>query len=236
MRTRTVSVLEEETMNEPAAIAIDGPVASGKSTVGRKLAQRLGYRFVDTGVMYRAVTWIALRERIAIEDEEALAMVASNARIQVNNDPWVSHETVVDGVEITAELNSNEVERAVSSVSKIRGVRQALVIAQQQMAATVKMVMAGRDIGTVVLPDAPFKVFLIATAAERIRRRFEEMQRGGRPLSENDVRRDLTNRDVLDSGRTESPLRAAPDAHRVVTDGLTIEAVVDRIIEIIKGR
>jgi len=214
----------------PTVIAIDGPGASGKTSVGRALAERLGYRFVDTGTMYRAITWVALAQAVPLDDEQALESLAAETEIGIESGEGGRHTVLANGADVTFHLTSADVERAVSLVSRLAAVRRTLVAAQQRMAAGGKVVMVGRDIGTVVLPDAPLKVFLEAAPQERVRRRHQELRMGGRAITVTEVQEGLEGRDSLDSQRAESPLRAAPDAWRVQTDGLTVAAVAERII------
>ena len=221
-------------MPVPSVIAIDGPVASGKTSVGKALARSLGYRFVDTGLMYRAVTWVALQQQVPLDDDEALGALAREASVDIVPYPEGGESRVMaGGVDVTAHLSSREVEQAVSLVSRVAAVRRALVAVQKRMAEAGKVVMVGRDIGTQVLPDAPVKVYLEASLEERVRRRYEEQLEAGRPASMGDVRDGLGRRDTLDSQRAESPLRPAADAVHVVTDGLTVEGVVQRILDLV---
>lgn len=212
-------------MSKPQVIAIDGPVAVGKTTVGRLLARRLNYHFVDTGMMYRALTWKALRTGINPYDADGLTKMAYETRLSVDEEG-----INVDGVTVGEELRSPEVERKVSLVSMVPGVREAMVQRQRELADRGGIIMAGRDIGTVVLPEAPLKVFLTASAKERARRRHSEL--GGREDYET-ILRDLERRDELDSSRSISPLKPAPDAHIIDTENLTPEEVVDRILALI---
>ena len=221
-------------MPVPPVIAIDGPAASGKTSVGRMLARRLGYRFVDTGLMYRAITWAALERQVPLDDERALGRLAQGVTIEMEDDgPGGGPRVLADGVDVTAHLVSGDVERGVSLVSRVAAVRKVLVAAQQQMATRGGVVMVGRDIGTMVLPNAPAKVYLEASLDERVRRRHQESWERGHSSSPQEVRSGLRHRDELDSGRTESPLRPAGDAVHVATDGLTVEGVVQRILDIV---
>ena len=220
--------LEAKPLPVPQVIAIDGPVASGKSSVGGALAERLGYRFIDTGLMYRAITALALERHLDPEDETALTALADATEVDIT-----PGSVRAGGVDITDRLFTAEVELAVSLVSRVAGVRRALVAQQQRMARAGGIVMVGRDIGTKVLPEAPAKVFLEASIAERARRRHQEQQDAGRGGSLGQVRADLERRDALDSERAESPLRAAPEAVRVDTDGLSVEGVVQRVIDLV---
>jgi cytidylate kinase len=209
----------------PIAIAIDGPVASGKSAVGSAVADRLGYRFVDTGVMYRAITWLALERGVGITDEAALTNLASTAQLDVDG-PRV----VADGADITDALRSPRVGEAVSLVSRVPGVRRAMVALQRTLASAGDIVMVGRDIGTVVLPDAMVKVYLEASVEERVRRRHSELVAASKAASVEDVRRELELRDSVDSSRDVSPLKPARDAIMIQTDNLTLDEVVERVI------
>ena len=218
-------------MQERRAIAIDGPVAVGKTAVGRLLAQRLGFRFLDTGVMYRAVTLAALERAVPLEDDAGLARLAEEVAIKVQKTD-AGHRVLVDGADVTGRLRAPDVDRGASVVSQVQGVRQALVRKQRAMADMGRWVVVGRDIGTVVLPDAEVKLFLEASVEERARRRYEELYAKGASVNADVVRSELEERDRRDTHRAHSPLRAAPDARRVATDGLTVEQVVDHILTI----
>ncbi|MDY6917350.1 MAG: (d)CMP kinase [Chloroflexota bacterium] len=215
-------------MSKPSTIAIDGPVAGGKSTVGRLLAQRLGYRFVDTGMMYRGVTWKALQCGVDLEDRGELGRLARNATIEFAPVDRV----LVDGRDVTAALSEPDVEEGVSLVSRVACVREALVERQRELARDGQVVMAGRDIGTVVLPHADVKVYLDASLEERARRRHLELVERGEMVDYQAVLSGLRRRDEIDSGREVSPLRAAQDATLVDTDGLAVEQVLSRIMEL----
>lgn len=217
----------------PSLIAIDGPVAVGKSTVGKMLAKRLGYLFVDTGIMYRALTWKAIKQDIPLEEEKTLTHLANEAKIELNP-PAADFATqnssvLIDGKDITQEVRLPEVERGVSLVSKIAGVRTAMVAQQQRIAQRGKVVMVGRDIGTVVLPQAELIVFLQASAEERARRRYRELLALGEKANYQEVLAELKRRDDIDSNRAISPLRPAPMAKIIDTDMLTAEQVVEAI-------
>lgn len=217
-------------MPNPATIAIDGPVAVGKSAIGSLLAQRLGYRFLDTGAMYRALTWLALELGIDLEDEKALEELALGANIEL-----AAEAVMVAGRDVTGDIRGEEVERGVSLVAKVAGVRRALVAKQQQLAQGGQVVMAGRDIGTVVLPHAELKLYLAASPEERARRRhLESVQRGEKAHYEQ-VLAELKRRDKIDSERALAPLQPAPDAKIIDTDGLNIEQVLAEIMGIIGG-
>lgn len=210
---------------KPISIAIDGPVAVGKSTVGRLLAERLGFCFIDTGSMYRALTWKAIREGIDLEDEERLKELAMRSKME-----FVSGCLLLDGEDINKELRSPEVERGVSLVSKLGGVREILVSQQRALAEGGGVVMAGRDIGTVVLPHAELKIFLTASLRERAYRRFKEVGGDFKTILE-----ELERRDRIDSQREISPLKPAPDAYIIDTENLSPEEVVDKILSLLRG-
>ncbi len=217
-------------MPKPATIAIDGPGAVGKSAIGSLLAQRLGYRFLDTGAMYRALTWLALELGIDLEDEKALEELASGARIEL-----AAEAVMVAGRDVTGDIRGEEVERGVSLVAKVAGVRRALVAQQRQMAQGGRVVLAGRDIGTVVLPRAELKLYLAASPEERARRRHLELVQRGEKAHYEQVLAELKRRDKIDSERALAPLQPAPDAKIIDTDGLNIEQVLAEIMGIIGG-
>ncbi len=219
-------------------IAIDGPAASGKSTVGERVAAALGYLYFDTGVMYRAVTWAAIDRGIDIADEPAVTALAETLAIRVEP-PTVSdgrqYTVFADDVDITWGIRGAEVNRGVSPVSAYRGVRSALTEQQRRIGMQGGVVMVGRDIGTVVLPEAQVKVYLDASLHERARRRFvESAERGARvPFAE--VVADLANRDRIDSSREVAPLSRAKGAQYLDTTRLDIDQVVARILDLVRG-
>ena len=209
-------------------------MASGKSAIGSRLARHLGYRLVDTGMMYRAVTCLALDEATNLHDEAALAALGATAQIEVQPGPANAPDdarVLVNGTDVTGRLRAPDVGEAVSLVSQVPAVREAMVAIQRQIAAQGSVVMVGRDIGTVVLPDAPLKVYLDASAEERIRRRHAELRSAGRTDTIDDVREQLAMRDEIDSQRDASPMRPADDALVIHTDNMTIQDVVNRILE-----
>lgn len=219
-------------MPRPSRIAIDGPVGVGKSVVGHRLAEELGYRFLDTGAMYRAVTLLALRRGLAPPQEEALSTLARETRIRVgpaSSNYGRQYSVFVGSEDVTWALRQPEVEAHVSQVSMIAGVREALVAQQREISQGGEIVMVGRDIGTVVLPQAELKIFLTASAQERARRRYQELLARGERVHYSEILADVERRDRIDSGRSLSPLRPAPDAHIVATDGLSLEEVLAQI-------
>ena len=220
-------------MNRPLAIAIDGPVASGKTAVGRLVARRLGLRFLDTGSMYRAVTRVALDRCIDLNDGDALTALAERLDLRLSFAHGADRLTA-DGTDVTDGLRTPGVERGVSLVARVPGVRRSLVAQQRRMAADGPLVMAGRDIGTVVMPDAPVKVYLNASARVRATRRRGDLAAGGSEADERRVLEDLTRRDKIDSERSDSPLRPARDAVIMDTDDLRIEHVADKIVDLVE--
>jgi cytidylate kinase len=217
-------------MPNPATIAIDGPGAVGKNAIGSLLAQRLGYRFLDTGAMYRALTWLALELGIDLEDEKALEELALGANIEL-----AAEAVMVADRDVTGDIRGEEVERGVSLVAKVAGVRRALVAKQRQMTQGGQVVVAGRDIGTVVLPHAELKLYLAASAEERAHRRYLELVQRGEEANYEQVLAELKRRDKIDSERALAPLQPAPDAKVIDTDGLNIEQVLAEIMGIIGG-
>jgi len=218
----------------PSQIAIDGPVASGKTVVGRILARRLGYRFLDTGLMYRAITWLALKEGVPLEGAP-LTELAAKARIRVVDQGEGNSRIIVNGVDVTDELRSPVVEGAVSVVSAAPGLREVMVEHQRAIAREGAIVMVGRDIGTVVLPDAGLKVFLQASVAERASRRYRELREMGKETSYKAILDNLRERDALDSQRAYAPLQPAEDARILDTDGIGVEQVVERVLAMVDG-
>jgi len=216
----------------PNIIAIDGPAASGKSTLGRRLADSLGYLFFDTGVMYRAVTWGALQNGLEIIDEAAVTNLAETAQIDVRSpskDDGRACDVLLDGVDITWETRRPDVEANVSPVSAYRGVRQALASQQRRIGLRGRVVMVGRDIGTVVLPEADLKIYLDASAEERARRRYDEILQRGSQADYEQVLAGVRKRDEIDSTRAFSPLRAAEDAIILDSDKLNAGEVLAKV-------
>ena len=210
-------------------IAIDGPVGSGKTAAGRCLAARLGHTFLDTGVMYRAITYLALQKNVPVDDWAALARLASKAGMELTADPGDECRVILGGRDVTDELRSAVVDRNVSAVSAVPGVREVLVKLQREIAARGHIVMVGRDIGTVVLSDAGLKIYLDASADVRARRRHGQLVESGSDMEYETVLADLRRRDEQDSSRAVAPLRAANDAVTLPTDDLALDEVVDRL-------
>ena len=215
------------------AVAIDGPVASGKTTVGACVATRLHYAFLDTGIMYRAATWQAIQSGISAAEVTDLTLMAESMHIslqQLNG----SDRLLVDGSDITDHLRDTEVDRNVSAVSAVTGVRQALIPHQRRVAKAGPIVMVGRDIGTVVLPDARTKVYLDASVDVRARRRHTELVASGAMRELEQVIADTVRRDRIDSER--GALSVAKEAVVIQTDNLDLEGVVERIVNLVERR
>jgi cytidylate kinase len=206
-------------------VAIDGPAGSGKSTVARELASRLGFVYVDTGAMYRAVALLSLRRGVSLDDAAAVEEVATTANLHFVPDSGQNRLFAGD-LDVTESIRTPEISQASSIVSAVPGVRRAMVAIQQRLGREGSLVMEGRDIGTVVFPKAEVKVFLDASPEERARRRFEE-RLGGPPLT--DVIKQIRERDLRDTSREHSPLLPANDAVMLDTTGLTIAQVVEAI-------
>jgi cytidylate kinase len=226
-------------LRQPSTIAIDGPAASGKSTIGGLLADRLGYVYLDTGVMYRAVTWAAIVRGIPIEDEARVSALAEQLKIDVVRptvDDGRQYTVLADGQDITWEIRCPEVNQGVSPVSTYPGVRAALTAQQRRIGRRGRIVMVGRDIGTVVLPDADLKIYLDATVEERAERRHREQLARGEPADLITVLQSVQRRDEIDSSRSLAPLRAAEDAVIVDTTTLDVDQVLERVLALVNGR
>jgi len=225
------------TKTPPSIIALDGPAASGKSTVGRRLADALGYLFFDTGVMYRAVTWIALNHDMDLHDEASITQMAESAEIDIrqpSQNDGRACDIVVGDKDITWDVRSGDVDANVSLVSAYAGVRKALSGQQRRIGLRGKVVMVGRDIGTVVLPEADLKVYMDASAEERARRRYTEITSRGEQADYDEILKKMIERDRLDSTRAVAPLRPADDALVLDTDKLSEEEVFAKILEMCK--
>ncbi len=222
-----------------SVIAIDGPAASGKSTIGALVAERLGYLYFDTGVMYRAVTSVALAERVAIDDERAVTKLAGRIHIdfQPPEIPDGRQFTVIaDGRDITWAIRDKSVDANVSPVSAYPGVRRAMTAQQRRIGLRGRVVMVGRDIGTVVLPEADLKIYLDAIEEERARRRWRERIERGEQVEFAEVLKQIRRRDEIDSSRSVAPLKKAEDAVYLDSTGLSISQVLERVMEIIAAR
>ena len=213
-------------------IAIDGPAGSGKSTTARLLAAALGYQYLDTGAMYRALTWLALKHDVSPSDAAKLTVLAKSVAIEFETHEDVNHVSI-NGEDVTDEIRSPEVTQHVSEVSAHKGVREAMVDKQRKLGKRGSIVAEGRDTTTVVFPEADFKFYMDASVEVRAQRRLIDMAKLGVSTSLEEQVRDIERRDALDSGRQNSPLRRARDAYVVDTSNMTIEEQVEHIISLI---
>ena len=230
--------MERSTLKLPNVITIDGPVASGKSSVGLMLAKALGYLFLDTGIMYRAVAWAAINQKINIEDVEKVSILAQQIDIEIKP-PTKSdgriNDVLVDKVDVTWKIREPEVNKNVSQISRYQYVRKALTEQQQEFGRRGKIVMVGRDIGTIVMPNADLKIYLEASVKERALRRYNEEVKRGKQSDLEDVIKNVEMRDKIDSTREIAPLIPAKDAVIINTDGKDISRVIDEILSIIRN-
>ena len=217
-------------------IAIDGPAGSGKSTVAKLVAKKLGFLYVDTGAMYRAVTYKVLKNNVDFTDEGKIIALAKNSEIVFRKGDKGEQSVCLDGEDITKEIRMPDVTGAVSYVSRITGVRKALVKLQQNFGSGNNIVMEGRDIGSVVFPNAFLKIYLTASIEERAKRRFEENRIKGINTDLDTLRTEIAERDLIDSTRKESPLIKVPDAVEIETDNMNAFEVSDRIAEIFREK
>lgn len=217
-------------MDKRITIAIDGPAASGKSTTARLLAKKLGYIYIDTGAMYRAATLAVLEQNVDIDDESAVEQVVRMSRVTIAlaDD---GQRTFLDDKDVTHLLRSPKIDKAISAVSSYAGVRRVMVEQQRELAGEGGVIMDGRDIGTVVLPEADLKVFMMASIEARANRRVKELMKKGVPVDADEVRNDISRRDRLDSTRDQSPLKRADDARDLDNSGLSIDQQVNIILE-----
>jgi cytidylate kinase len=214
-------------------VAIDGPAGAGKSTIAKSVAARLGFVYIDTGAMYRAVALWALRAGIAETDVHKIEQLALEARITFAAG---TERVYLNGEDVTEAIRQPEISAAASKISAISGVRRAMVQKQREMASNGSIVMEGRDIGSVVFPDARVKIFLDAPPRERVKRRHRELEGRGVTVDPNGTARDIEERDHRDRTRAEAPLMQAPDAVYVDSGGLTIEQVEEQVLKIVRER
>jgi len=215
-------------------IAIDGPAGAGKSTVAKILAKRLGFLYIDTGSMYRALTLKVLENNVPINDESGIIQLANEIKIDLRNNPDGSLTVMLDGNDVSLAIRQTRITQFVSDVAKIKDVREVLVKMQREFGQKGNCVLDGRDIGTVVFPHAAKKFFIDASADVRVKRRFKELEGLGQSVAENEVASDLANRDKIDSTRQASPLCQAPDAIYIDTTNLSIEQVVQKMFNLCK--
>jgi cytidylate kinase len=220
---------------EKINIAIDGPAGAGKSTIARLVADTLGFVYVDTGAMYRAVTWMVLQQDVSPSDTVRVVAIARSMKLELRPGPE-GQQVFVSGEDVTGRIRTPAVNENVSDVAKIREVRELLVAKQKEMTAAKGVVMDGRDIGTHVLPDAEVKVFLTASPRVRAERRFKEMKDTHPDLTIDQLEQDIARRDRIDEQREVSPLVRAQDAVLLDSTGMSIPEVVDRILELCRAR
>ena len=222
---------------QPEIIAIDGPAASGKSTLAEKLAEALGYLYFDTGVMYRAATLAALNTFHHVDDEEQVSLLTENLQIDVrppSKKDGRKYDVISAGEDITWQIRSPEVDANVSVVSAYSRVRKALTAQQRRIGQRGRVVMVGRDIGTVVLPEADLKIYLEASTEERARRRFlEQAERNGK-LSYDEILKAMIRRDQIDSSRAIAPMQPADDALILCSDGMTADEVFKKVLKLVR--
>lgn len=214
-------------------VALDGPAGAGKSTVARMVAHELGYIYVDTGAMYRAVTWKALQLGLDITDENSVRECVERMHLELHPGE-TGQQVMVDGENITTFIRTSQVNHAVSQISQVQSVRQRLVQMQKQMAVNKGVVMDGRDIGTSVLPDAEVKIFLTANARVRAERRYAELEQPDLTLDE--LEEEIKRRDDIDRNREASPLREAEDAYHLDSSEMSLQEVVDTVLELCRAR
>lgn len=219
----------------PLLIAVDGPVGAGKSTISDEVARRLHILHLDTGAMYRAVGLKALREGISLDDEDALTALAKNALVAVQYVDG-AQQTYLDGENVSGAIRSQEAGQAASAVSRFSGVRRAMVARQRAMAEKTDMLLDGRDIGTVVLKDAPVKIYLTASVEARAKRRMAQLKQKGQDAVYEDILNEVSARDAQDMNRAVDPLRKAADAVTVDSSELTFEETVQRILDIVEAK
>ena len=225
-------------MSFPKMVAIDGPAASGKSTIGNQLAERWGYLFFDTGVMYRAVTWLALQNNISTNDELAVSKLAYEVNIDVlppSKEDGRDYDVLADGIDVTWYIRKPKVDKKVSRVSTYPEVRKALTIQQRRIGLRGNVVMVGRDIGTVVLPEADLKIYLDASEEERARRRYQQRIDRGENADYEEILKIVKKRDRIDSTREVAPLCVADDAVTINTDDKEVSEVLSEIERIARA-
>jgi len=211
-------------------IAIDGPAGAGKSTVAKIIARRLGFLYIDTGAMYRALTLKAIEEKISVNDTASLIKMAHSAAIDLVNNQDGSLTIFLDGKDVSALIRQPRITKLVSDIAKIKGVREVMLGLQRKLGKQKNSVLDGRDIGTVVFPDADRKFYIDADFSERSKRRFKELKEAGESVTQQDIEDDVRNRDNIDSTRECAPLKRAHDAIYIDTTNLTIEEVVNKIL------
>lgn len=221
---------EVQTLTKTLQIAIDGPAGAGKSSVAKVLAKRLNCIYLDTGAMYRAVTWLAMQQQVDVTDLMGIARLLETLQLEFKEEQGVQH-LYCNGTDVTEAIRSPQVSANVSAVAMIPLVRETLVAQQQHIAANCDVLMDGRDIGTTVLPDAQYKFFLTASLEERARRRYLELKEKGVDANMEQIKQDIALRDQKDSQREVSPLVQAPDAELIDTSNLSFDEVVEKLFD-----
>ncbi|MBI5442989.1 MAG: (d)CMP kinase [Deltaproteobacteria bacterium] len=230
-------MLEEKTpAAAPLVVAIDGPSGAGKSTTARALAERLGWNYIDTGAMYRSIGLKADRLGISLQDDEGLERMLRTTKVELRRNAEGTLRILLDGEDVSEAIREHRVSSLASLVSARRPVREAMAGFQRSLGCAAPSVLEGRDIGTVVFPDALLKLYLLASPEERARRRAAELSTRGQPVSAEDVLRDIRRRDEDDSSREHAPLRAAADAVEVDTTSLTATEVIERLEALVRAR
>ncbi|AJO18775.1 Cytidylate kinase [Bacillus paralicheniformis] len=220
-------------MEKKLCIAIDGPAAAGKSTVAKIVAGKKSYIYIDTGAMYRAITYLALKKGVDLNDEAALTALLKESAIDLTVSPEGEQKVYIAGEDVTEAIRTDDVSNQVSIVAKYAGIREEMTKRQQQLAEKGGVVMDGRDIGTHVLPNAEVKIFLLASVEERAKRRFEENVKKGYNVNYETLAEEIRRRDKLDSEREISPLKKADDALEIDTTSLTIDEVAEKILQVV---
>jgi cytidylate kinase len=215
-------------------IAIDGPAGAGKSTVAKRLAKELGFLYIDTGAMYRVLTLKAIKNNIDIKDTSKLIEMAANTHLDLTNSPDGSLKVFLDGRDVTEQIRQPQITKLVSDLAKIKEIREIMLKRQRSLGNQRDSVLDGRDIGTVVFPDADKKFYIDAKFPERIRRRFKELKDLGQQVTLKGIEDDLHNRDTIDSTREIAPLKKAADAIYIDTTNMTIEEVVEKLLSYIR--
>jgi CMP/dCMP kinase len=210
-------------------VAVDGPAGAGKSTIARRIAQKMGFLYIDTGAMYRALTLKVLAQKLNINENGRIIELAENTQITLKNNPGGSLKVFLDGVDVSRQVRLPVVTQFVSDIAKIKGVRQVMLKLQRSLGEHGNAVVDGRDIGTVVFPGAERKFYLDADFKTRVNRRYKELTEAGQKIDLKDVESDLENRDKIDSTREVAPLKKADDAIYIDTTDMSIEEVVEKI-------
>lgn len=215
-------------------IAVDGPAGAGKSTVSKILAKELGFLYIDTGAMYRALTFKALEGNIDLRDEQQIIGLAGTISIDLINNADSSLKVMLDGVDVSRQIREPRITKSVSNIAKIKGVREKMLKLQRELGFRHDAVLDGRDIGTVVFPNADKKFYIDADFKERVRRRYDELKAMGQVVTLEDIDKDLRNRDTIDSTREFAPLKRADDAVYIDTTQMSIEEVAEKLLQEVK--